>query len=439
MICYNSNISSLPMKLPLLSQKKKKTGQYLVSLDIGTEYAKALIGRVANHTDASGKQHQVVEVLGVGRQRQRLTDMAGGAVTDIAGVVENCDAALRRAEEMAQVVAKDAVLGIAGELVKGGTTSVSYRRARPDVKIDQAELTDIIERIQKQAFDEVKQQLNWETGKKEIEVKLVNAAVVDVHIDGYRVTNPVGFQGRDVTIQIFNAFAPMVHLGALQTVAADLDLNLINIAAEPFAVAKSVGADDSTEFSAIFIDIGGGTSDIAVVSNGGVQGTQMFAIGGRSFTKRISNTLGVTFDEAEEMKLDHSAGKLSPTNDKAVSDALKTDVETWLSGVELGLSEFEGVEHLPNRILLCGGASALPEIKEALSTSAWYKSLPFTRKPAIDFVQPKQVNRVLDKTGELNSPQDITPMGLANLGLDIVGSQSLGENVLQRLSRTLSL
>ena len=41
--------------------------------------------------------------------------------------------------------------------------------------------------------------------------------------------------------------------------AADLDLNLINIAAEPFAVSKSVGADDSTEFSALFIDIGGGS------------------------------------------------------------------------------------------------------------------------------------------------------------------------------------
>ncbi|MBA3679312.1 rod shape-determining protein [Candidatus Saccharibacteria bacterium] len=426
------------MKLPGFKQKKQ-TGQYLVSLDIGTEYAKALIGQVKDHTDAAGKQYQVVEILGVGHQRQRLTDMAGGAVTDISGVVENCDAALRRAEEMAEVVAKDAVLGIAGELVKGATTSVSYRRSKPDIKIDQAELMDIIERIQAQAYQDVKKQLSWETGKRELEVKLVNAAVVDVHIDGYRVTNPVGFQGKDVTIQIFNAFAPMVHLGALQTVAADLDLNLINIAAEPFAVAKSVGADDSTEFSAVFIDIGGGTSDIAVVNNGGVEGTQMFAIGGRSFTKRIGSSLGVNFDEAEDLKLDHSAGKLSEKQEKAVSEALKNDVETWLSGVELGLAEFDNIEHLPNRILLCGGGSALPEIKEALTHGDWYKSLPFTRKPTIDFVKPSQVNRVIDKTGKLNSPQDITPMGLANLGLDIIGSGSAGENMLQRLSRTLSL
>ena len=426
------------MKIPGFKQKKK-SGQYLVSLDIGTEYAKALIGQVKDHTDKAGKTYQVVEVLGVGRQRQRLTDMAGGAVTDIAGVVENCDAALQRAEEMAQVVAKDAVLGIAGELVIGGTTSVSYRRTKPEVKIDQAELMEIIERIQKQAFNDVKKQLSWETGKSELEVKLVNAAIVDVHIDGYRVTNPVGFQGRDVTIQIFNAFAPMVHLGALQTVAADLDLNLINIAAEPFAVAKSVGADDSTEFSAVFIDIGGGTSDIAVVNNGGIEGTQMFAIGGRSFTKRLSSSLGLNFDRAEDIKLDHSAGKLNKKQEAAVTEALSSDVETWLSGVELALGEFENLEHLPNRILLCGGGSALPEIKQALTHTDWYKSLPFTRKPSIDFVMPKQVSRVVDMTGQLNSPQDITPMGLANLGLDIVGSSSIGENMLQRLSKTMSL
>ncbi len=400
-------------------------------MDVGTEYAKALIGHVVKDK---------VEIIGVGKQRQRLTDMSSGAVTDISGVVENCDVALKRAEEMAGVVARDAVIGIAGELVKGGTTAVSYRRARPNVHIDMTELKTILDRIQKQAFEKVRDQLSWETGNKDLEVKLVNAAVVDVYIDGYRVTNPIGFQGTDVTIQVFNAFAPMVHLGALQTVASNLDLSLINIAAEPFAVAKSVGMEDSNEFSAIFIDIGGGTSDIAVVNNGGVQGTKMFAIGGRSFTKRIAAAMGCNFEEAEQLKLDHTAKKLKAKEEKAVAEALEGDVEVWLSGVELSLGEFDNLEHLPPRVLLCGGGSKLPEIERVLTSTTWYKSLPFARKPKIDFVDPKDVNRVIDKTGELNSPQDITPMGLANLGLDIIGTDTTTtENVLQRLSRTLSI
>lgn len=426
-------IPKLP-KLPGRGQNsraaKVAADPYIVSLDIGTEYVKALIGEVKG-------SH--VEIIGAARAHQRLTDMANGAVTDIAGVVENCDKALREAEAMAGVVARNTVIGIAGELVKGMSTTVSYRRARPEVQIDMVELKDIIERVQRTAFEKVRDQLAWETGSEDVQVKLVNAAVVDVEIDGYRVTNPVGFQGRDVSIAVFTAFAPMVHLGALQSVARDLDLNLINIAAEPFAVAKSVGADDSTEFSAIFIDIGGGTSDIAVVNNGGVVGTKMFAIGGRSFTKRIGQSLSVSFEEAEELKLHHSAGKLNKAQEKEVAEALARDVDVWLSGVELSLSEFDELDHLPNRILLCGGGSALPEIKEALLTAGWYKDLPFARKPKIDFVAPADVNRVIDHTGRLTSPQDITPMGLANLALDIVGSEPAGEQILQRLSRTLSI
>ena len=81
----------------------------------------------------------------------------------------------------------------------------------------------------------------------------------------------------------------------------------------------------------------------------------------------------------------------------------------------------------------------MPEIERVLNSTTWYKSLPFARKPKVDFVDPKDVNRVVDTTGELNSPQDITPMGLANLGLDIIDNGSTAENVLQRLSRTLSI
>ena len=69
----------------------------------------------------------------------------------------------------------------------------------------------------------------WESGHAEIDVKLVNAAIVDVRIDGYKVTNPLGFQGKEIQIGVFNAFAPIVHLGALQTIAENLDLDLISI------------------------------------------------------------------------------------------------------------------------------------------------------------------------------------------------------------------
>ncbi len=408
---------------------REPQARYLVALDIGTEFVKALIGEI--------KDGQI-EIIGVGRQRQRLTDMQGGAVTDIRGVVENCDTALRAAEKMAGVVAKDVVIGIAGELVKGASTTVRYKRAASSDPIDMTELKKILDRVQYRAFERAREQLTWETGMKEIEVKLVNTAIVDVQIDGYRVTNPIGFQGRDVSIQLFNAFAPMVHLGALQSVAADLDLNLVNIAAEPFAVAKSVGAQDSSEFSAIFIDIGGGTTDIALVNNGGVEGTKMFAIGGRSFTKRIAQVAGVSFEKAEAMKLAYSAGTIGVKAKKAVEEAVDSDIKVWLSGVELSLAEFDRVDHLPAKIMLCGGGTGLPQIMAALKGNDWYKNLPFARKPVISHISPSEVTRVIDKTGQLTSYADITPMGLANLGLDTAGAETVTDTLIKKLSRAIS-
>jgi len=429
------------MALKLLEKFVKLRGgnsgpRYLVALDIGTEFVKALIGEVI--IDPASGAPSRVEVIGVGRQRQRLTDMQSGAVTDITGVVENCDAALKMAEKMAGVVAKDVVIGIAGELVKGASTVVRYKRAAPSDPIDMTELRKILDRVQYRAFERAREQLTWETGYKELEVKLVNTAIVDVQIDGYRVTNPIGFQGKDVSIQLFNAFAPMVHLGALQSVAQDLDLNLVSIAAEPFAVAKSVGSQDSGEFSAIFIDIGGGTTDIALVNNGGVEGTKMFAIGGRSFTKRIAQVANCSFEKAEDMKIAYGAGKLGPKGVKIVEEAVNADIQVWLSGVELSLAEFDRVDHLPAKILLCGGGTGPPQIAAALKGKDWYKNLPFARKPVVNHISPTEVSRVVDKTGKLTSFADITPMGLANLGLDSAGGETTTDTLARKLARAIS-
>ncbi|MCL5093885.1 MAG: rod shape-determining protein [Patescibacteria group bacterium] len=395
--------------------KKQPKAPHFLALDIGTEFVKALIFKVEPNPEGSGERGVIV---GTGRQRQRLGDMNGGAVTDISGVVENCLRAIERAEDMAGVSPTDVIIGIAGELVKGATTTVHYERLRPKAQIDLPELKNIVERVQEKAFDHVRKQLAWETGYEEIDVKLVNASITDVKIDGYKVTNPLGFQGKEVSVGVFNAFAPLVHLGALQTIAGDLGLDLISIAAEPYAVARCVGVDEAQEFSAIFIDIGGGTSDIAVVRNGGVEGTKMFAIGGRSFTKRLAQVLNTTFADAEKIKIAYSQGKLTKDSEKTVGEALMEDAEVWLSGVELSLSEFSDIDLLPSKILLCGGGSALPEIKDVLEGSDWYKDLPFAHKPKVRFIKPEEVTTIVDETETIKDQQDVTPMALANLVLD---------------------
>jgi cell division protein FtsA len=309
---------------------------------------------------------------------------------------------------------------------------VHSERINPEIRIDIPELKNIIQKVQWKAFDRIRSQLAWETGHSEIEVKLINAAIVDVRIDGYKVANPVGFQGRDVSISVFNAYAPMIHLGALQKIADDLKLDLLSIAAEPYAVARSMGIEDAADFSAVFIDIGGGTTDVAVVRNGGLEGTKMFGLGGRAFTKRLSQKLGVGFEEAELFKIKYSEGRLGADVSAKIENYLKDDCRVWLRGIELTLSEFSEADLLPHRFFLCGGGSGLPGIKKVLLSPDWMSKFPFAKTVEVGFLQPKDVVRIVDETKCLKDPQDITPMGLANLALDLVDEEKMMAGILRR-------
>jgi cell division protein FtsA len=197
--------STLRRATKVASEKTKGSrgaqAEYVVALDIGTENVKALIGKLSSDDTQ-------IEIIGTGRAHQSLTDMQAGAIADIASVVENCDKALNQAEQEAGVSVRTAIIGIAGELVKGTTTTVRVSRKVPEKPLDIAEMEKIIRLVQQRAETLAKKQLAVELGGKEVEVRLVNSALVSIDIDSYPVTNPIGFQGKDVIIQLYTAYAP---------------------------------------------------------------------------------------------------------------------------------------------------------------------------------------------------------------------------------------
>src|SRR5215470_19390827 len=107
------------------------------ALDVGTEFAKALVFEIDDHGHGT--------IRGVGRKRQGLAHMQSGTVADIAAVVDNCQMALQEAEEMAGFRASQVVIGIAGELVKGFTTSRNLERKKPNQAITDGELHHLLE------------------------------------------------------------------------------------------------------------------------------------------------------------------------------------------------------------------------------------------------------------------------------------------------------
>ena len=403
-------IKQLSDKIRSDSDDKRTDDQYIVGLDIGTEFVKALIAKI---TDKG------LEIVGVGKCHQQLTDMQAGAISDIAGVVANCDEALNQAETQANVSARRAIIGIAGELVKGTTTTIRCTRKNSQKPLDAEEFDQIIALVQERAEMKARKSLEWELGGKTIEIKLVNSAIVNIDIDGYLVTNPIGFQGKEILIQLYTAFAPLIHIGALEKTAQELDLDLLAVAAEPFAVARSIiGDDPNANTSAILMDIGGGTTDIAVINEGGVQGTQMFGIGGRAFTKSIERELDVSFASAEKLKLAVSNNNLTEKYKKGVINAITQTADVWESGVELALAEFNKLDHLPDTVLLCGGGASLDILVDRLEDGDWFKELPFTKRPKIHYIHPSDVSGIIDDTGEVNDHTYITAMGLLRVGMD---------------------
>lgn len=384
--------------------------RHFTALDIGTDLVKCLVVR---------REGPDGIVLGVGREPQPPNAMSGGAIADLEAVIQSCNRALEAAEDMAGTVPGQVVVGVAGELVKGFSTTIGYSRDRPETRLRQSEMRNLLQQVEKRALREAQHLLELERSYGDLEARLVHSAITAVRIDGYPVSTPVGFQGKNLELTVFNTFAPITQVGAIESVVRELDLELAAAVAHPYAVARGCANDEAWEQGAIFIDVGGGTTDVAMIRDGGVEGTRMFNLGGRAFTRRLALAMGLSYEEAEARKVRHSEGLLPPEHDAQVARLLTQDVEVLLQGLSLCLRDLARGDRLPANIFVCGGGSLLPELMTELRKNLWAYGLPFAREPQARLLAPTDVGSLTDSTGQLTSAQDIGPMGLANHALRI--------------------
>lgn len=443
-------------KQAMTTAHKIKPENILLALDIGTEFVKAVIAEKTNDDN--------LNIIGVGKEHQNMGNMYAGAIADIQAVVSTCEKALSRAEEMAGVVSKTCVVGIAGELIKGNTRTVRYKRKDSNKPITDNEMQQIIQKVQEKAGEQAKQEIALETDNPEVEVRLINSAIVSLSIDGYKVSNPIGFKGSDLMIQFYTAFAPLVHISAIEKVCAELNLDLLAVAVEPFAVCRAcLGNELESNFSAIVMDIGGGTTDIAVVDDGGVEGTKMFGIGGRSFTHQIANRTGLDYDTAEAVKLQIGGVSLdqltlmhrdetvaeaerrneiqtilsTPERAKKINETISDNIEVWLGGVAVALEDFPLIEALPTKILLCGGGAGLSALQEKLATSDWYNDLPFSRRPLVHLLDDVDIPGIENSTSEDLDYSLITAFGLLRVAIDTLAGTDEPTGLRAKLAKLL--
>jgi len=417
------------LKLPFGRSKKKIVTDFQfdpnevhLALDIGTRYIKTVLFKINSSSE--------VTIIGYARFAQKYGAMRDAMIVNLQNVIEACDLCIGKAIEIAEKrlgqfsLPTKAVVGIAGELVKGVSIIANYERESPNSVIDRDELKNVVEQIKANAFSGAIKDIAEEMGVPEDQIEEISTRINTTEIDGVIVNNPLDFTGSKVNYRIFSTFAPKIHVNSLYELASQLGLEECTVVVQPYAIARAMKESQQQNSGAIIIDVGGGTTDIAIVNNGGVIGTKMFAFGGEVITKRIAEAFKLEIIMAEELKLNYTDQNVTEAQAREIKAIVNQDLQIWVEGVQIALEEIledenGDLEKLPPQIYLCGGGVALPEIRETLLSHPWLTALPFSKFPKINYLFPNQLLGINDETRLLIDPSDVTPASIARMAIDV--------------------
>lgn len=400
-------------KLPFAKQKQEVIlPRSLVAIDIGTEVLKAILFQATDEGVVAKK---------VARIQQQQNAMNKGIITNLNTVLENCELAVRdiTADLSPQEYPTGIVMGIAGEYVQGVSIVVNYEReVNHEKEVTQKEQEKIVQKVHQQILSGGKEDLALRTGLTQEDIEILHITITGMEIGGMPVDSLVGFKGKTVKLYFYASFAPKTYIEALRNVAKHLNMELIGVVSQPFSIAQGFSGAKSKEFSAIFVDIGGGTTDIAIVEKGNVIDTQMFAFGGRVFTKEIARELNLDFRHSESRKIKYAQGELTKILAQDIKKIVYPIAQMWMKTLKAAFEMNDEITVYPPKIYLCGGGALLPEIKEVMLEFPWSKLLPFTTVPKVILFTPSKLDHLIDESGDLNHIYDVTPSSLTLFAYD---------------------
>lgn len=385
----------------------------IVALDIGTELLKGVLFNV---------NKLGINISRVSRVEQQQHAMKSGIITNLDTVLANCRLTMSSLTDRLnpEEYPKHIVMGIAGEYIQGVSIVVNYQREENfDDEVTEKEEERILAQIEGKIETSGKEDLGQRIGLVNEDIEILHLTRTGTEIGGMPVDSLVGYKGKDVKLNYYASFAPKTYVESLRSVARELELNVLGIVSQPFAVARAFAGSSNRDFSAIFIDVGGGTTDIAIVEKGNIIETKMFAFGGRTFTKEISKILNLEYRVAEQRKIKYAKKDLNKELSREVQKIVYPVARLWMRTLKTAFSLCDDVSSFPTQIYLCGGGSLLPEIKEVMLEFPWKKSLPFAVVPKIEFFTPEKLDRITDSSKDLRNVFDITPASLAKFIYDI--------------------
>jgi cell division protein FtsA len=372
----------------------------IIGLEVGTSKVCAMVGEINGEGEVS--------IVGIGQARSR--GVRKGEIVDPAVAEEDIRNAIVDAEQMADVEIRSVYLGVTGAHVSGFNNRGGHPVLSPDREIVQADVEDVVKNA------------------KAINLPMENAVLHTIRqhflVDGQEgVQNPVGMLGSrlEVDVHVVHGYYNRLQ-NAIRSVKS-LQVDVESIAFNGLASAMAVLTNEQKEMGALVIDLGAGTTEYVVHTNGIVRYSGVLAVGGDHVTNDLAIGLKIPLARAEQLKLEHGSALVDAADrgqtirlagqpglpERAINrDHLRRimslRLEETLRLIEQDLDKAGLLDYLRAGVILCGGGARVPEI-ERLAERVF--QLPVTAAPTCV---------ISGLASALNQPEFATGVGLVKFG-----------------------
>jgi cell division protein FtsA len=374
---------------------------FVVGLDIGTTKICCIVGEVAEPGP-----NPVIDIVGIGTAPS--TGLRKGCVINIDATVEGITKAVEEAELMAGVEISSVYTGIAGGHIKSFNSTGIV--AIKDREISEQDVQRVIDAAKAVAIP-----LDREV------IHIIPQEYIIDEQDGIR--DPIGMHGVRLESKVHIVTGAVSSAQNIIKCANRAGLNVAEICLEPIASSEAVLAADEKELGVVLVDIGGGTSDIAIFKEGSVVYTGVLAIGGNHITNDISVGLRTPQNEAEKIKIRHGCAMASlvkpdetievpgvggrksrVVSRRLLAEIIEPRVEEIFSLIQREIMKSGYQELLSGGVVITGGSALLegmPELAEFVFEMPVKRGIPHNIGGLRDVV---------------NSPKYATGVGLLKYG-----------------------
>ncbi len=332
----------------------KETRELIVGLDIGTSKIVAVVAELTDDDRLS--------VLGIGSQESK--GLKKGVVVNIEATVNAISRAIQEVELLTNVKVKDVYTGIAGSHIKSkDSNGMAVVREKEVTQFDVQRAIEAAEATPISADD-----------------KLLHTLVQEFIVDGQDgVKEPIGMDARRLEVRVHIVTGAVTSVQNIVKCVHRCGLEVVDLVLQPLASGYAVLTDDEKEVGVCLVDIGGGTTDIAVFAQGAIRHTAVIPISGDQITNDIAIALRTSTQDAEEIKIRYGyalqqmadaeemievpgVGERPSTNlsRQTLASVIQPRVEEIFQKVQDELRK-SGYERLLRAgVVLTGGASAMP-------------------------------------------------------------------------------